>query len=49
MKNIKIKNSSIKNKPKKITTGKDIFGTMKFSKSTEELMREVDEDFDLGF
>jgi len=37
------------NKDKPITKGKDIFGTMKFSKSTEELMREVDEDFGLDF
>lgn len=34
---------------KPITTGKDIFGKWKFNKSTEELMREVDKDFDLGF
>ena len=49
MAKIKIKIPNTENKPNKITTGKDIFGTMKFSKSTEELMREVDEDFDLGF
>ena len=36
-------------KSKKITKGKDILGTMKFDKSTEELMREVDEDFGLNF
>lgn len=47
MAKIKIKKLNIENKPKKITKGKDIWGTMKFSKSTEELMREVDEDFGL--
>ena len=36
-------------KSKKIAKGKDIWGTMKFDKSTEELMREVDEDFGLDF
>ena len=34
---------------KPITKGKDIWGTMKFSKSTEELMRDVDKEFDFGF
>ena len=34
---------------KPFTTGKDIFGTLNFNKSTEKLMREVDKDFDLGF
>ena len=34
---------------KPITRGKDIFGTWKFKKSTEKLMREVDKDFDVGF
>ncbi|MBI4452452.1 AbrB/MazE/SpoVT family DNA-binding domain-containing protein [Candidatus Woesearchaeota archaeon] len=34
---------------KPITRGKDIWGTMKFSKSTEELMREVDKELDFGF
>jgi len=34
---------------KPITKGKDIFGTMKFKKSTEELMRKVDKDLDFGF
>ena len=34
---------------KPITTGKDIFGTMSFKKSTEQLMREVDKEFDFGF
>ena len=34
---------------KPITKGKDIWGTMKFKKSTEELMREVDKDLDFGF
>ena len=34
---------------KPITKAGDIFGTMKFKKSTEELMREVDKDFDVGF
>jgi len=37
----------ITNKP--ITKGKDIWGTMKFNKSTEELMRDVDKEFDFGF
>lgn len=36
----------IKNQ-KPITKGKDIWGTMKFSQSTEELMREIDKDFGL--
>ena len=36
-------------KSKQITKGKDIWGTFKFEKSTEELMREVDEDFGLDF
>ena len=31
------------------TTGRDLFGKWKFKKSTEELMREVDKDFDFGF
>ena len=35
--------------PKHITTGRDIWGTLKFKKSTEQLMREVDKDFDVGF
>ena len=34
---------------KPITTGRDIWGTFKFKKSTEQLMREVDKDFDVGF
>ena len=34
---------------KPITKGKDIWGTMHFKKSTEQLMREVDKDFDFGF
>lgn len=34
---------------KPITRGKDIFGTWKFKKSTDKLMREVDKDFDIGF
>ena len=34
---------------KPITKGKDIAGRWKFSKSTEQLMREVDKDFDVGF
>lgn len=37
----------INNKP--ITKGKDIWGTFKFKKSTEQLMREVDKDFNVGF
>ena len=37
----------VSSKPK--TTGRDLFGKWKFKKSTEELMREVDKDFDLGF
>ena len=37
----------ISNKP--ITKGKDIWGTFKFKKSTEQLMREVDKDFNVGF
>ncbi len=45
----KIKQQNTENKSKKITKGKGIWGTMKFSKSTEELMREVDEDFGLDF
>ena len=32
---------------KPITKGKDIWGTLKFKESTEELMREVDKDFGL--
>ena len=35
----------ISNKP--ITKGKDIWGTLKFKQSTEELMREVDREFGL--
>jgi len=38
---------TISSKP--ITTGKDIWGTMKFKKSAEKLMREVDKDFNVGF
>ena len=34
---------------KPITTGRDIWGTFKFKKSAEQLMREVDRDFDVGF
>ena len=34
---------------KPITKAKDIWGTMKFKKSTEELMREVDKDLEFGF
>ena len=34
---------------KPITKGKDIWGTFKFKKSTEQLMREVDKDFNVGF
>lgn len=34
---------------KPITTGEDLWGTFKFKKSTEQLMREVDKDFDVGF
>ncbi len=34
---------------KPITKVKDIFGTMTFKKSTEQLMREVDKEFDFGF
>ena len=34
---------------KPITTGRDIWGTFKFKKSTEQIMREVDKDFDVGF
>ena len=34
---------------KPFTTGRDISGTLKFKKSTEKLMREVDRDFNLGF
>lgn len=32
---------------KPITKGKDIWGTLKFKESTEELMREVDREFGL--
>ena len=32
---------------KPITRGRDIWGTMKFKESTEELMREVDREFGL--
>ena len=38
---------TIQDKP--FTKGKDIWGTMKFTKSTEQLMREVDKDLDFGF
>lgn len=34
---------------KPITKAGDIFGTMKFSKSTDKLMRELDKEFDFGF
>ncbi len=34
---------------KPITMGKDIWGTMKFSKPVDKLMREVDKEFDFGF
>ena len=34
---------------KPITTGKDIWGTFKSKKSTEQLMREADKDFNVGF
>lgn len=34
---------------KPITKGKDIWGTFKFKKPTEQLMREVDKEFDFGF
>ena len=34
---------------KPITKGRDIWGTMTFKKSTEQLMREVDKEFDFGF
>ena len=34
---------------KPITKGKDIWGTFKFKKSAEQLMREVDRDFNAGF
>jgi len=34
---------------KPVTRGKDIAGKWKFSKSTDELMREVDKEFDVGF
>ena len=34
---------------KPITKGKDIWGTFKFKKSTEQLMREIDKDFGLDF
>lgn len=30
---------------KPVTKGKDIWGTMKFKESTEELMREIDKEF----
>ncbi len=33
-------------KTKRITKVKDILGTFKFSKSTEELMKEIDENSD---
>ncbi|MEK6943799.1 MAG: AbrB/MazE/SpoVT family DNA-binding domain-containing protein [Nanoarchaeota archaeon] len=32
---------------KPITKGKDIWGTLKFKESTEQLMREVDKEFGL--
>ncbi|MBI2542028.1 hypothetical protein HYV80_04935 [Candidatus Woesearchaeota archaeon] len=32
---------------KPVTKGKDIWGTLKFKESTEELMREVDKEFGL--
>ena len=32
---------------KSITKGKDIWGTLKFKESTEELMREIDKEFGL--
>ncbi len=32
---------------KPITKGRDIWGTLKFKESTEELMREVDKEFGL--
>ena len=32
---------------KPITKGKDIWGTLKFKESTEELMREIDKEFGL--
>ena len=34
---------------KPITKGRDIWGTLKFKKSTEQLMREVDKEFNYGF
>lgn len=34
---------------KPITKAGDLFGTMKFKKSTEELMREVDKELEFGF
>ena len=37
----------ISSRPK--TTGKDLFGKWKFKKPVEQLMREVDKDFDVGF
>ncbi len=40
---------SIQINPNRFTTGKDIWGTMKFKKSTDQLMKEVDEDMDFGF
>lgn len=32
---------------KPITKGKDIWGTLKFKESTEELMRQIDKEFGL--
>ena len=32
---------------KPVTKGKDIWGTLKFKESTEELMREIDKEFGL--
>ncbi len=32
-----------------ITTVRDIFGKMKFKKSTDKLMREIDKEFNVGF
>ena len=34
---------------KPITKAGDIFGTWKFKKPTEQLMREIDKEFDFGF
>ena len=34
---------------KSITKGKDIWGTFKFKKSTEQLMKEIDKEFGLDF